>query len=92
MPIASCAVCHRGYRRARGQPVRAARLFGASQTLRGTSSAPIGAVVEYARDVANVRAQLDAATFAAAWAEGEALTVEQAIAEALAEDQRDIGE
>jgi hypothetical protein len=33
--------------------------------------------------VAATRAKLDETTFAAAWAEGQALTLEQAIAEAL---------
>jgi hypothetical protein len=33
--------------------------------------------------VAAARAQLDGVTFAAAWAAGQALTLEQAIAEAL---------
>jgi len=74
---------------ARGQPLRAARLFGASEALRRTSAAPMGAAVEYARDIAHVRAQLDEATFAAAWQAGKALTLEQASAEALAEDQED---
>jgi hypothetical protein len=36
-------------------------------------------------DVAAVRAQLDDATFAAAWAEGQAMSLEQAVAYALAE-------
>jgi hypothetical protein len=76
-------------RAARAQPVRAARLFGASEVLRRTSAAPVGAVVEYARDIALVRAQLDEATFMAAWEEGKVLTLEQAIAEALAEEQED---
>ena len=39
---------------------------------------------DYERQVATVRAQLDEATFAAAWAAGRALPLEQAIAEALA--------
>jgi tetratricopeptide (TPR) repeat protein len=78
-----CLAAMAGVWVARGQPVRAARLFGASQALRGTSAAPIGAVAYYTSDVANVRAQLDEATFAAAWAEGEVLTLEQAIAYAL---------
>jgi predicted ATPase/DNA-binding SARP family transcriptional activator/tetratricopeptide (TPR) repeat protein len=78
-----CLAAMAGVWVARGQPVRAARLFGASQALRGTNAAPIGAVVYYTRDVASVRAQLDEATFAGAWAEGEALTLEQAVAEAL---------
>jgi tetratricopeptide (TPR) repeat protein len=37
----------------------------------------------YNRTIAALRAQLDDATFAAAWAEGQALTLEQAIAETL---------
>jgi hypothetical protein len=51
----------------REQGQYAAWLFGASQALRSTSAAPIGAVVYYTYDVANVRAQLDEAAFAAAW-------------------------
>jgi tetratricopeptide (TPR) repeat protein len=38
----------------------------------------------YDRTIAAIRAQLDDATFAAAWAEGQKMTLEQAIAEALA--------
>ncbi|HJZ45519.1 MAG TPA: hypothetical protein VKE41_00065 [Roseiflexaceae bacterium] len=38
------------------------------------------------RDIATTRAQLDDATFAAAWAEGRAMTLEQAIAYALEVD------
>ena len=41
-------------------------------------------LAEYERGVAAVRAQLDAPAFAAAWADGRALRLEQAIAEALA--------
>ena len=38
---------------------------------------------DHDRDVAAVRAALGEAAFAAAWAEGRAMTMEQAIAEAL---------
>ncbi|HSH77819.1 MAG TPA: tetratricopeptide repeat protein, partial [Herpetosiphonaceae bacterium] len=68
-----------------GQATRAARLFGASEALRER----IGIVVdpddrpEYARDVAAARRQLDETAFAAAWAEGRAMTLEQAVAYAL---------
>jgi hypothetical protein len=37
----------------------------------------------YDNTIASLCAQLDAATFAAAWAAGQAMTLEQAIAEAL---------
>ena len=69
---------------AQGQPERAARLFGAAQAMRGVGLQwPIGARVDYERDLAAVRAQLDEAPFVAAWAEGAAMTQEQAIAYAL---------
>ena len=38
---------------------------------------------DHDRDVATVRAALGEAAFAAAWAQGRAMTMEQAIAEAL---------
>ena len=38
---------------------------------------------DHDRDLATVRAALGEAVFAAAWAEGQALTLEQVIAEAL---------
>ena len=64
---------------------RAARLFGAAETLRRAIGAALspGARVDYDRDVAAVRAQLDEETFAMEWAEGQALTMEQAIEYAL---------
>ena len=39
--------------------------------------------VEIARNVTRARALLDDATWGAAWADGQALTLEQAISEAL---------
>ncbi|MCA1552996.1 MAG: tetratricopeptide repeat protein [Chloroflexi bacterium] len=74
---------------AQRQPVRAAQLFGASEQL-GESLGiahnklygPADAK-EHERNVAIARAQLDEATFNAAWAEGHALTLEQAMALAL---------
>jgi len=41
--------------------------------------------IEFERNVAATRAQLDEATFAAAWTEGKAMTLEQAIEYALEE-------
>jgi predicted ATPase/class 3 adenylate cyclase len=68
-----------------GQGERAARLFGAAEGLRariGASGHSFERAV-YADSVASVRAQLDQETFAVAWAEGRAMTLEQAIALAL---------
>jgi hypothetical protein len=39
----------------------------------------------YEQDLANVRAQLDAGAFEASWEEGQAMTLEEAVAVALAE-------
>jgi len=64
---------------------RAARLWGAAEHLRvtlGCRPAP-AARVNYERLLVQARAQLGEEAFAAAWAVGEALSLEQAIAEAL---------
>jgi predicted ATPase/DNA-binding CsgD family transcriptional regulator len=68
-----------------GQPERAARLMGAVEALYKAFHIRLNYVdqVEHDRYVAAARAQLDEATFAAAWAEGQAMTMEEAIAYAL---------
>jgi hypothetical protein len=75
-----------GVDRGRRQPERAARLFGAAEALHEAIGKPLPPFLraDYDRDVAAVHAQLDDATFDAAWAAGQALSLEQAIAEALA--------
>jgi non-specific serine/threonine protein kinase len=71
------------------QPRRAARLFGATvRRLDGAADGiPLdrGQAARYEHDLAVARAALGQAAFAAAWAAGEALTLEEAVAEALAE-------
>ncbi|MDQ4076593.1 MAG: tetratricopeptide repeat protein, partial [Chloroflexota bacterium] len=65
-----------------GQAVRAARLFSAT----AAALDAIGAVLsptdraEFDRSLALVRRQLDEVEFAAAWAEGQAMTLEQSVA------------
>jgi len=68
-----------------GQPVRAARLFGAASSLRTMLGAPLPPIdrLSYEQTVAAVRAQLDEPAFAAAWTEGQAMTLEEALAEAV---------
>ena len=74
-----------GVAAARGQPVRAGRLFGAAaarypaggRLLDGTTRAA------FDQQIAAARAGLDAAAFASGWAAGAALPPEQAVAEAL---------
>jgi len=68
-----------------GQLERAARLFGAAdKLLEGT---PAVLTVEdrtmYEQSLAAARSMLDEEMFASAWAEGRAMTLEQAIAYAL---------
>jgi predicted ATPase/transcriptional regulator with XRE-family HTH domain len=66
-------------------PERAARLWGAAEALRraiGCRTAP-AARATYERALAVARAQLGEQAFAAAWTAGQAMTVEQAIAETL---------
>jgi hypothetical protein len=68
-----------------GQPVDAARLFGAADAQWRASGAIRYAPERraYAADLLRVRDQLDANTFEAAWAEGSAMTAEQAVDYAL---------
>ena len=71
---------------AQGRMVRAAQLLGAAAGLRESIGAPRspGERRPYERLVAGVSTRLDEATFAAAWAAGQAMSLEQAIAYALA--------
>jgi non-specific serine/threonine protein kinase len=63
-------------------PDKAARLFGAAEALREMIGAPVPPVerADYERGVAAVRARLDEAAFAAAWAEGRETTLKDIIA------------
>ncbi len=67
------------------EPERAARLWGAAESLRkaiGSRPAPAARATRE-RLMAAARDELGDAAFDAAWAEGQALTLEQAVAEAL---------
>ena len=85
--IATALLDVAGLAQARGWPGLATRLFGAADHL----LTAIGAIIDaaerpaYERDVAATRAQLDEPSFAAAWAEGQAMSLEQAVACALAD-------
>jgi predicted ATPase/DNA-binding SARP family transcriptional activator len=71
---------------AEAQWERAARLFGAVERLGATIGAPMAPIerAECERDTAAARAALGEPAFAAAWAAGQALTLEETIAYALA--------
>ena len=68
------------------EPERAARLWGAAEELRQKIGVrpPPASRATYERALAVARAQLGEAAFTAAWAAGRAMTLEQAITEALA--------
>jgi tetratricopeptide (TPR) repeat protein len=69
---------------------RAARLFGAAEALRragGIYAAPPGERAEYEDALTAARATLGEAAFAAAWAEGARMTMEQACIDALQDDE-----
>jgi predicted ATPase/DNA-binding XRE family transcriptional regulator len=71
-----------------GRAARAARLFGAAENLRETMGVDVPSQTWRAlneRDLASASEQLDAKAFDAAWAEGWAMTLQEAVAEALAE-------
>ncbi len=73
--------------RAQGQGVQAARLLRAAETanapIRSWASSAIADQAEYDRLVAAGHAHMTEAVFVAAWAEGQAMTLEQAVAYAL---------
>lgn len=70
---------------AQGQPQRAARLYGAAQSLRDATGNPLPPFQQPERgiELAALREALGDAAFAAAWEAGASLTREQAIPEAL---------
>jgi hypothetical protein len=70
---------------ATGQPEQAARLLGAWEaTLERMGATPQPADrPEHDRNIAAVRNQLAPKTFEAAWGEGRAMSLEQAVASAL---------
>jgi hypothetical protein len=66
---------------------RAVRLLGAAQSVAQAlgRSLPVAVREEYQRTVDGARSALGEAAFAAAWAKGQALTLEQAVCVALEE-------
>lgn len=75
-----------------GRPAPAARLFGAAEALREAIGAPLPPAdrADYDRSVAAVRVLLDEEAFKAAWAQGRAMTLEEAMNEALRTEDEDL--
>ena len=67
------------------QNERSTKLFGAAEVLRELIGSPMTPLErrEYDQAVSNLRARIDETALAKAWAEGRALTMEQAIEYAL---------
>ncbi len=85
--VAPCLAGFAGIATVRGQPIQAARLLGTVEAILNAIAIPLWPVdrIEYEHYITVTRAQLDEATFMAAWAEGQALTLEQAVSYALEE-------
>ena len=75
---------------ARGRGERAARLYGAAEVLRESLAAPLLPAERpfYERHLVASRSQLDETAWEAAWSEGRAMTMEDAVGYALEEEQR----
>jgi tetratricopeptide (TPR) repeat protein len=89
-PRRGIALCLEGLgavAQAHGNPRRAARLLGAAEALRQSigASRPPPEQPAYDRRLEAVHSALDEAEFAAAWAEGQALSLEEAMCVALEE-------
>ncbi len=83
--IANCVAGLAGILAATGKPYPAAQLLGwvkADLRARGVVQHP-ATELEYGHILAAVRAQLDEATFNAAWVVGQAMTLDEAVAYAL---------
>jgi len=83
--IALCIAGLASVAKTRGQFVPAVRLMGAAEVLRESIGMVLDSAerMEYARTIDSTRAMLGEHAFAAAWAAGRAMTLEQAIADAL---------
>jgi tetratricopeptide (TPR) repeat protein len=83
--IAHQLECFASLAQAREQGERAARLFGAAEALREKINIPMTPLEkrEYDGQVAELRAGMDQKLFASAWAAGRALSMDQAISDAL---------
>jgi tetratricopeptide (TPR) repeat protein len=87
--VTACLIALASVARGQGQFIRAARLFGAVETFLRSLAAPLYATDrhEYERNVTTLRIQLNPTDLAGAWAAGQAMTAEQAVAYALADEQ-----
>jgi predicted ATPase/DNA-binding CsgD family transcriptional regulator len=88
--IQYCAIGLAAVAASRGWPIRAARLWGAAQGMSETYGTRFTrasrAVIDYEGRVAAARSQLEESAWTTAWAEGRAMSPEQAIEYALEQE------
>ena len=87
--IAECLAGLAGLASVVGPAERAARLFAAAAELLAATGAPLAPAdrADYDRAIAALRSQLDEAAWQAAWQDGQAMSLEQAITHALDDDK-----
>jgi non-specific serine/threonine protein kinase len=87
--IAACLVAFAALAVKHGQFIRAAKLFGAGEVILGATAGELFTTdqIEFDVNVAALRARLEETSIDAAWAEGRAMTLEQAIDYALTADE-----
>jgi tetratricopeptide (TPR) repeat protein len=85
--IGNCMIGLAGAANARHQPLEAARFFGAREAIHESIGSKLDSGVQpiYQSLVAQTRALLDESAFASAWAEGRAMTLDEAVEYALKE-------
>ena len=85
--LATCLRGLAGVASTQGQPLRAARLFGAAEALREAIRAclPLADRSRYERVVTAARAQVDETRWGAGWAQGRAMPLETALGYAVAD-------
>jgi predicted ATPase/DNA-binding CsgD family transcriptional regulator len=90
--VAASIVGLAGLSIAQGEAVHAARLLGAADRMLRDIAAHLLLTdqIEYERHLETVRTRLDTEAFNRAWAEGQSMTLEQSVADAL-EDQAKLG-
>jgi non-specific serine/threonine protein kinase len=86
--VAECLESLASLATAEGEPLRAARCLGAAEALRDAAGAPLppSERPEYVAIITAIRAGCSEEMFAAAWTEGRAMSLEEALREALAEE------
>jgi predicted ATPase/transcriptional regulator with XRE-family HTH domain len=83
--IANCLFGLAGVAGSQGLPQRAAQLFGSAETILGSTGSELEPAdqMEYLRNLAASKSQIDPAEWQSFWSRGEAMPVEEAIAYAL---------